>query len=559
MPVHDRASLLRQALAAEQAGNTARAKELAVSILQSSPKDASLLNDTGSLLNRLGEPAQAAKAFRKALDLTPDALDIAINLAIALTGSGRAEEGLRLLVQREQVGKGQARYWSVRANAARGARDLGEAARCYDKALELEPGHKRALQGRAQVALERADDRALAFHDAALRLDPGNPYLWRGKAEALDAAGDRETALAIARQIVQQAPRWTEGLELLAQLRLGAGDANFADHYGRAAQAHPDDPNIPAAWIEVLAGLDHYEQAARVAAQAAARFPQIERFTLLEAVQSGNAGDDDRAERIYAALDLDTADRHIHEARHRIRRGEYRHAERALDQAARENAWGVSLWALRGILWRLADDPRQSWLHGQEGLWRKLPLPRADRILPQAVERLHAIHDRAALPLGQSLRGGTQTRGNLFERIEPVFGELQQAIEEAVEQYRVALPLADDTHPLLRHRDENLRFAGSWSVRLTGGGDHHTAHIHPQGIVSSALYLVVPDGGVGEGALELGRPPPDLRLDLSPLATLRPEPGHLVLFPSTLYHGTTAFSGATRMTIAFDVVAGEAL
>ena len=111
---------------------------------------------------------------------------------------------------------------------------------------------------------------------------------------------------------------------------------------------------------------------------------------------------------------------------------------------------------------------------------------------------------------------------------------------------------------------------GLWKVRLTGGdsgaGDYHTAHIHPQGIVSSALYLVVPeeaaDAGQKLGWLEVGRPPPDLRLDLEPLRVICPQEAHLALFPSTLYHGTTPFGAsrradAERMTVAFDVVTSE--
>jgi hypothetical protein len=122
------------------------------------------------------------------------------------------------------------------------------------------------------------------------------------------------------------------------------------------------------------------------------------------------------------------------------------------------------------------------------------------------------------------------------------------------------LPAADSAHPLLRHRDDIWRLAGSWSVRLSGGGDFHTSHIHPQGLVSSALYLEVPPANgqaAQEGWLEVGRPPPDLRLDLPPLQIIEPKPGHLALFPSTLYHGTRPFSTGRRMTAAFDVTLPE--
>ena len=162
------------------------------------------------------------------------------------------------------------------------------------------------------------------------------------------------------------------------------------------------------------------------------------------------------------------------------------------------------------------------------------------------------------MPLGQSLRGGTQTRGTLFHRSGSILSELHRAILATLEEYRSNLPQHDPAHPLLRHRDTGWRLAGSWSVRLTGRGDHHAAHIHPHGIVSSALYLVLPDEvhepGSRKGWLELGRPPRDLGLDLEPLIAIEPRHGHLALFPSSLYHGTTAFDSAERITVAFDVV-----
>jgi predicted 2-oxoglutarate/Fe(II)-dependent dioxygenase YbiX len=44
-----------------------------------------------------------------------------------------------------------------------------------------------------------------------------------------------------------------------------------------------------------------------------------------------------------------------------------------------------------------------------------------------------------------------------------------------------------------------------------------------------------------------------LGLDLPPLRTILPRPGQLVLFPSTMWHGTIPFESGERLTIAFDV------
>ncbi|MEP2549958.1 MAG: putative 2OG-Fe(II) oxygenase, partial [Marinomonas sp.] len=381
-----------------------------------------------------------------------------------------------------------------------------------------------------------------------------------GKAQALDVNGDTAGARTIAQQLVDQAPAWGEGLKFMAQLRLGAGEDDFTSHYGDAAAKVPQDPNILNEWITQLAGLDFAAEAADVAARARATFPQQPYFALLEAIHSGSAGDDPRAEAIFADLQFEGQDRALHEARHRIRLHQFDRAEALLETVLKTQPWSVSAWALLGIVWRCTDNPRADWLHEQAGLYRAVPLNDAENVLPPAIASLHEMHDNSPLPLGQSLRGGTQTRGILFHRMEPEFATLQSAIRQTVADFQADWPAADPAHPLLRFAATKLDLAGSWSVRLSGGGDYHTSHIHPRGIISSALYLEMPEGEQAAdhaGWLEIGRPPPDLRLDMEPLAMIEPKPGHMALFPSTLYHGTRPFPHGRRMTVAFDVVNGE--
>jgi hypothetical protein len=184
-----------------------------------------------------------------------------------------------------------------------------------------------------------------------------------------------------------------------------------------------------------------------------------------------------------------------------------------------------------------------------------MPLDLTDDQFASVVALLDRLHDSSSMPVGQSVRQGSQTRGGLFDRHEPELAILEGSFRRAIEAYREQLPPRDDSHPLLRHRGSPWRFAGSWSIRVFEGG-RHTEHIHPLGIVSSAAYFVVPEE-VGDdpqaGWLELGRPPPDLRLDLPPLYAIEPKPRQCALFPSTLYHGTRRFKGGKRMTAAIDI------
>jgi len=115
------------------------------------------------------------------------------------------------------------------------------------------------------------------------------------------------------------------------------------------------------------------------------------------------------------------------------------------------------------------------------------------------------------------------------------------------------LPAPQPGHPTLLAKRAPLRFSGSWSVRLAGAG-FHANHVHPAGWLSSAFYVTLPEMADGHaGWLKLGEPQAELGLDLAPFRWIEPKPGRLVLFPSTMWHGTEPFGAGERMTVAFDV------
>nr|WP_246438951.1 putative 2OG-Fe(II) oxygenase [Novosphingobium piscinae] len=131
------------------------------------------------------------------------------------------------------------------------------------------------------------------------------------------------------------------------------------------------------------------------------------------------------------------------------------------------------------------------------------------------------------------------------------------ALLAAVEDYVATLPPPDAAHPLLGRPRGRQLISGSWSVRL-GGGGFNVAHSHPQGWLSSAFYVSLPQpeqlGPAPAGHFHYGAPPEALGLGLAPRATIAPRVGQVVLFPSTLWHGTLPFAEGERLNIAFDVV-----
>jgi hypothetical protein len=275
-------------------------------------------------------------------------------------------------------------------------------------------------------------------------------------------------------------------------------------------------------------------------------------FDANEAVCRAELGQSAAAERLFARFaGTDDWTLRVRHVRHLLRTG--RPAEAA---ALAETMLGTPaadpFWPYLSIAWRLLGDPRWEWLEGDErfvGVY-DLDLPSLDAL----AARLRTLHRTTHQ---QSVRGGTQTQGTLFSRIEPEIRTLRAAVVEAVEAHIAQLPPVRPDHPLLGlKRGGRVRFSGSWSVRLTGGG-HHANHIHPAGWFSSALYVGLPEPGTlgadRAGWLTLGEPQAELGLDLPPFRRIEPKPGRLVLFPSTLWHGTVPFEAGERLTVAFDV------
>jgi hypothetical protein len=242
--------------------------------------------------------------------------------------------------------------------------------------------------------------------------------------------------------------------------------------------------------------------------------------------------------------------------RHLLRVREIDEALTLIEQElASDRAW--SIWPYASLAWRLAKDDRSGWLEGDSRLVQLFDLTSILPPLGELANSLRALHLAKGEYLDQSVRGGTQTDGPLLSRIDPVIRQLRQAIVGAVEAYVVQLPERDPRHPLLsRRRDRRVRFSGSWSVRLHGGG-RHANHVHPQGWISSALYVSLPSRTLTEaeesGWFTLGEPQDEFGIDLPPWRRIEPQAGHLVLFPSWMWHGTVPFLEGERLTVAFDV------
>ncbi|WP_439547466.1 putative 2OG-Fe(II) oxygenase [Sandarakinorhabdus sp.] len=543
------------ALNEARAGQAAAARAAFGNAIKAAPNDAQVLNNYANFLNQQGEAEAALKQYDAALHAAPKLHQARLNRAILLNTLGRhaAARGdvdalLAMLPNDPAV-----RQTSGAIHLASG--HLADAATDFDAVLAQRPQDLKALHGRARVAAMAGDEAlAIGLYRAALDQAPDDGELALGLAEALEAAGE-DGAIIILEQAVTRSPAWRGGQDALARMRAeaGAGDA-FDASYRLAIAARPDDAPLALAHVACLFSADRWEAALTVLDAVVARHGRNETSDLYEAMLATNVGDTGRAQAALTRVGP-VPQAALTRARLALRTGDPGLAASVLEPLARADLNAVNLWAHLDIAWRLLGDARHQWLSGQEGLVATQDIEYAGDWAELAAV-LRGLHHARAHPIGQSLRGGTQTRGRLFGRPEPTVKALGEAISAAVLRHVGGLPPADPGHPLLRDRHKRPEFSGSWSVRLVGGG-FHVAHIHPAGRLSSACYIVLPEGIDAPdqpGWLEVGGPPAELGLELKPLHLIRPQPKRLALFPSTLFHGTRPFPAGERMTVAFDVV-----
>lgn len=448
-----------------------------------------------------------------------------------------------------------ARLWQLLGLLHQKLEDLAAAVEALARAAELAPGDAAIANARACACFDAGLPSAQLF-ERAIKLAPSDRSILLRHANALAAEGRADAAISRLRQELRRTPGWAEGHATLAQLRWTRGERDdFAGSFEKALATSPRDASLWRAYIQSLLHEGLYERALHAIARGRSAAGPLPAFDAFEAIARGELGQlEATAELLGRLAPLSEVKLIIAYLRLLLRLGRPHEAAAVAEKAAPLDA-SYEIWPYAALSWRLIGDSRWEWLEGDPSFIGVYDI--ADRLPPldSLAGRLRSLHRTVLHPLGQSLRGGTQTEGHLFTRVDPEIRALRQAVVETVERHVARLPPVRDGHPLLIPRRSPIRFAGSWSVRLTGGG-RHVDHVHPSGWLSSALYIAVPEegemGGPGAGWLTLGEAS-NLGLALPPIRAVEPKPGRLVLFPSTMWHGTRPFEAGERLTVAFDV------
>jgi len=572
--------------------------------LEAVPDDARTLNNFGVLLGRLNRREEAVTAFRRATELQPDYAEAWKNCGDSLLALGRPVEAVEAFRRATGMAPGNAGGWLALGRALRAAGRPDEALPAFDRAVQLAPKDPVAhhARGRCLKALGRPEA-AVAAYQAALALAPDLHEARHNLGVALKLAGRPQEAVACYRAVLARQPQRAGTQFNLGNALLDAGDVEGAmDAYRAAIALRPDHLDAHRALNDLYWQQGRIDDYAGSYEEAVRRVPQSVELRQHYARQLELVGAVDRADAVLQAAVRDLGEHPPFLHRLAVIAGQQDRVDAAVDRfesatalapdvdvyrrdyailllrtaryeaaAAQLDAWerlgpdDQAMWAYRGLLWRLTGDERAAWLNDFDRLVQAIrleppaPYPSLGDFLSDVAAALAALHPTATHPLEQTLRGGTQTPGELFNRKAPIIQALRTQIEGAVAAYIAGLP-DDPAHPFLRRKTGGFAFSGSWSVRLKSKG-FHVNHVHPKGWISSACYVELPASvktapeADRSGWLGFGQSPLRLGERDAVAKWVRPEEGLLVLFPSYAWHGTEAFtSDAVRMSVAFDAV-----
>ncbi|SEI09859.1 conserved hypothetical protein [Rheinheimera pacifica] len=456
--------------------------------------------------------AQLAGNYSLALDLYqqayyrfPNSISAEHNLAAILGDLHRFSESYHHSLNALRKGEGASATWLVYARALMGLQLYDEAAQAYQKAIHRDPVSYDAHREYAQLLWMKTNDleKSLEFVNAVLRQGEVAALILL-KAQIFEYAGD----LHRSQQLLQDAAeKWPvlPILQALSYVSMRIGNTDVAlKSINQALETAPATFSVRVTASYVYASAGNGETALEHACE---------------------------AERI---------------------------------QPRNQEALACKATSLR-LLYKTTDDntylERYQELCDYDRFVAKVPVDipvgwdTREAFFADLAEELKSLHPFRTHPFGQSVRAGSQLP-NLLSLNNPLVRTFKDAIEEPINRYLQAL--GNDEHSLAKYNNGGWECSGIWSVWLPPGG-YHENHIHPQGWLSSACYLELPDVIADEkekaGWLKLGQPMFPTQPELGIEHWVKPEVGHLVLFPSYMWHGTSVFKGdKPRLSIALDIV-----
>ncbi len=488
--------------------------------------------------HRAGRLDEAARLYRQALLANPSDPMVLQSLGTLFLQRGDVQQALPLLERATTAKPHDAEAWMAYGGALARVGAFKDAENAFSRTISLRPG----LAG-AHVNLGNVRRRlgmlpgAIESYRHALFLEPASAMAHFNLGLAYTDAGDSAAAVDAFRKAIEIDPGQLAAMTNLARALLDQGllEESLA-WYLRVARA---DETFPRARYNIGVALQSMGRDAE-SADAFAQAVQANECDLdawnnlcISLLRCG------RPEEALAA-----SKRYLHHFPPFLCKPLAYQAAALLELERREEAGTLLDFGNLIVRHELAPPPG----YGHVGSFNEAL---ADHILRHETLEYE--------PRDKSTRGGQQT-GELLAKGVPLIDTLSGLIEANVTDYIAGMRARLPDHPYVQRLPAKWRVTG-WAVVL-GTQGHQGPHFHPDGCISGVYYVRLPpamrSAADTAGHIEFGRVTESIGGSAEPLlATVRPEEGTMLLFPSYFYHRTLPFEDESpRISVAFDVLPG---
>jgi uncharacterized protein (TIGR02466 family) len=521
---------------AHQTGNQETAIRLIEDAIRINDANASYFNNLGEAYRAFGQNHRAIDAFEQALRINPRDVAANNNLGLALQSQQRYEEARSAYARALQFAPDDVEVWLNLGNLHREFCHLGESAGAFRKAIGIRP---ELAAGHASLGLtlyESGDsEAAVASLLKAVNLDPLYLEAHENLKKIRWFRGEHDRVDESFRNTCEQLPHSGRAFSNLgAALFVSQDYLNAEKALLRATQLEPDMGDAHHTLAQVYRDLDRFEQSVAAHEKAIAITPKNAIFR----------------EEFGATL---------------ILAGKFGRAASELRIGHEIDPRRSAILAFLTIALNELGDPSVRELVDYEKFVR---VARID--VPDGYDSLEAfnadLHDELAKqhqnpyhPMDQTMRGGTQTRNNLFQNPTGLVRVLKEQISKVILAFIDDL-VPDARHPFLRFINRDFVFTGVWSTIIKEHG-FDRSHIHNEGWMSGTYYAKIPEFDESQlsehaGCIQFGEP--NKRYTSKRNATQRiipPQVGTVVLFPSYYWHGVRAFDrNGVRHSISYDLI-----
>lgn len=370
---------VERAKALAAAGRLDEALDLLTPLTEQADAPWQALSVQADLLKRAGRLADSAAMSRRLVAVRPQSVPARHNLASTLGDLGQAAEAEAVCRQAMALGGDAPETWLVLGRALQAQSRFEAAEDAYRQALARRPGYDEALRDLSQLIWMRDADLAAAIAplDAAIAAAPGASGPRQTKARLLEYAGEVEPAyLAL-----------TDG-PLDGPGELAAAQACLA--------------------LDPQRALEHVRRAATLAGRPVAAIMVTQAECLLALGQPEAA-----LVPIEALRALEPLNQHV--------------------------------LAHQATAWRMLGDARYQRLYDYDAFVRpyRLEAPQGwatlEAYLVDLARALNRLHTLKTHPVGQSLRGGSQTAASLAQSDDPAIRAFFDAIDAPIRAYMAAL------------------------------------------------------------------------------------------------------------------------